>query len=317
MKNLWIMLVALSVAAVTLASAQDGPRIDVVFLLDATGSMGDEIDAVKEKIRDMISDIALGEPAPDVRFGLVAYRDRGDEYVTRAYALTRDIDRVVDDLDRIEAGGGGDTPESLNEGLHVALNDMAWDESAVGLVFLIADAPPHMDYAVDFDWRDEVQIAAARGIAVHTIGASGLDEEGEQIFRDIAAGTQGQFQWLVYESRYTDTDGGEVIVRVEGREAVYTKGDSTWTVEGGFVPVGGGGRGGVLYADATTEDGGGSVPTTADGGADTDVSTETNLDDLITATIKAAAVETGVDYDGTTVIQTSSWGEVKVQAGRR
>ena len=59
------------------------PRIDVVFLLDATGSMGDEIAVIKEKMREMISAIALGEPSPDVRFGIVAYRDRGDEYVTR------------------------------------------------------------------------------------------------------------------------------------------------------------------------------------------------------------------------------------------
>ena len=55
------------------------PRVDVVFLLDATGSMGDEIQAVKDRIRAMISAIALGDPAPDVRFGIVAYRDRGEE----------------------------------------------------------------------------------------------------------------------------------------------------------------------------------------------------------------------------------------------
>ena len=60
------------------ARGQEAPRLDVVFLLDATGSMGDEIDAVKEKIQEMISQIAVGDPAPDVRFGIVAYRDRRD-----------------------------------------------------------------------------------------------------------------------------------------------------------------------------------------------------------------------------------------------
>ena len=106
----------LLVAGASSASLQQGtPRIDVVFLLDATGSMGDEIAVIKTKIREMISDIALGEPPPDVRFGIVAYRDRGDEYVTRVYALTRDIDQIVDDLHAIEATGGGDYPESLNE----------------------------------------------------------------------------------------------------------------------------------------------------------------------------------------------------------
>src|SRR5438045_3253196 len=71
------------------------PRLDVVFAIDTTGSMGDEIDVVKGKLRSMVSEIARGNPRPDVRFGLVAYRDRGDAYVTRPTALTRDIDAVV------------------------------------------------------------------------------------------------------------------------------------------------------------------------------------------------------------------------------
>ena len=101
------MLTGLVVTAILLSlqpgAAQEAPRVDVAFLLDATGSMGDEIDAVKEKIREMISEIALGDPPPDVRFGIVAYRDRGDEYVTVAYDLTRDIDQIVENLDQIRA----------------------------------------------------------------------------------------------------------------------------------------------------------------------------------------------------------------------
>ena len=317
MKRLLLLAAALCAVGTSPALSQDGPRIDVVFLLDATGSMGDEIDAVKDKIRDMISDIALGEPTPDVRFGLVAYRDRGDEYVTRAYPLTRDIDQVVADLGRIEANGGGDYAESVNEGLHVALHDMDWDAAAARLVFLIADAPPHLDYADDFDWREETAFAEVQGIAVHAIGASGLDEAGEEIFRAIAGGTGGQFQWLVYESRYTDGDGEEVLVRVEGRSATYTKGDSTWTVDGSFVSVGGGARGGdVLYA--TAEEGAES-PKTDGGAAGGEVSTTTNLDALITDAIKSAASETGVDYegDGTTAVRPASWGVLKARAAER
>lgn len=295
------------------AVAQAAPRIDVVFLLDATGSMGDEIGAVKEKIRDMISDIALGEPTPDVRFGIVAYRDREDEYVTRSYPLTRDIDQIVDDLDQIDANGGGDYPESLNEGLHMAVSEMVWDARAARLVFLIADAPPHMDYEDDYDYRDEVQIASEAGIVVHAIGASGLDEEGERVFRDIADGTQGAFQWLVYESRYLDQDGEEVVVRVEGREATYTKGDSTWTSADGYAP-GGLGRGVELAVDAD-----GVVPTTAEGsGSGTKVSTTTNLGDLITTAIKGAAEADGVDYSGDpTAIESVSWATVKAQVSER
>jgi len=149
--------------------------------------------------------------------------------------LTDNIDEIVDNLDRIEADGGGDYAESLTEALHATVHDLNWDmEAKVSrLVFLIADAPPHLDYPDDYDYVEEYQMAQEKGIAVHAIGASGLDEEGERIFNEIAAGTGGQFQWLAYESRYVDEDGDEVIVVVEGRTATYSEGGSSWTVGGG------------------------------------------------------------------------------------
>ena len=291
---------------------QETPRLDVVFLLDATGSMGDEIAVIKTKIREMISDIALGEPPPDVRFGIVAYRDRGDEYVTRAYPLTRNIDQIVDDLHAIEATGGGDYPESLNEGLHVALDQMSWDRSpeAARLVFLIADAPPHLDYAQDFDYREEAEIAARDHIVVHAIGASGLDEAGEEAFRHIATRTRGEFQWLAYETRHLAEDGEEIIVRVEGREVVYTKGDSIWETAGGGVP------GGLerLFGTGETLD---ATTVGEGGGPGAEATTSTNLENLITSAIKRAAEETGVEYGvGASAVQPSSWGRVKARSAR-
>lgn len=302
------------------SQAQDTPRLDVAFLLDATGSMGDEIDAVKDKIRDMISTIALGDPAPAVRFGIVAYRDRGDTYVTTIYPLTDNIDEIVDNLDRIEADGGGDYAESLTEALHATVHDLNWDmEAKVSrLVFLIADAPPHLDYPDDYDYVEEYQMAQEKGIAVHAIGASGLDEEGERIFNEIAAGTGGQFQWLAYESRYVDEDGDEVIVIVEGRTATYSKGDSTWTVEGdgGFSVDGDT----AVRTSIDEEDAEMGAPT-SDGskaetsGAASAVETSTNLADLITETVRDAAAEQGVEYnDDATSVQSTTWGQIKKQA---
>ena len=325
----WILLVA--VAAVTNSNAQEGPRLDVAFLLDATGSMGDEIGAVKEKIREMISEIALGDPAPDVRFGIVVYRDRGDEFVTRTFDLTRDIDRIVDNLGEIEANGGGDYAESFNEGLHVAVQELNWElEKLVPkLVFIIADAPPHMDYSDDYDYRREIDAAQDRGIAIHAIGASGLDREGEAIFREVAEGTDGQFQWLAYESRYVDEEGEEVIVVVEGRTTTYHKGDETWVVEeGGEIPAGlpvpeyaGGGvktmDGDAVLVDAPVSSVGVGSGGDKAGGGSAPVSSSTNLDDLITDAIKDAAGEEGVDYDGETAVESTSWGEVKSRIRRR
>jgi hypothetical protein len=283
----------------------------VAFLVDATGSMADEIDAVKDRIREMVAQIAGGSPTPDVRFGIVAYRDRGDEYVTRVYPLTREIDGIVADLETVRADGGGDYPESLLEALHTTVHGLDWDLSpqVARLVFLLADAPPHLDYVDDFDLVEEYQMAAERGIVVHALGASGLDEEGERIFRTIAAATGGQFNWLAYESRYVAEDGEAVTVLVEGRTTTYTKGDSTWTVEGG-----GGGwyGGGPLTGDvALSEDGavrgGGAVPAASAG----EVTTTTNLADLITDAVRDAAESRGVDYGGSTSAPQASWATVK------
>ena len=293
-----------------------GPRLDVAFLLDATGSMADEIDAVKSKIREIISDIALGEPAPDVRFGIVAYRDRGDEYVTYSANLTRDIDRIDADLQGIVADGGGDYEESLVEGLHVMLNGLDWDPQAARLAFLVADAPPHLDYADDYDFDEEVDDAVERGIVMHAIGASGLDEKGEGLFKELADRTGGRFQWLVYEQRYTDETGAEVVVRVEGRSATYTRGDSSWTVEGASPGVGvaGGGRGVTAAVDAVDAVGGGleMAGSEAKAGAGGSGEVSNNLDELITDAIRAAAGDEGVEYGGAeTAVERRSWGRIK------
>ncbi|HEY4771014.1 MAG TPA: VWA domain-containing protein, partial [Myxococcales bacterium] len=74
-----------------LVAAANVPRIDVAFALDTTGSMGDEIDVVKEKIVDIARNVSAGQPRPDVRFGIVAFRDRGDAYVTKAFPFSREI----------------------------------------------------------------------------------------------------------------------------------------------------------------------------------------------------------------------------------
>lgn len=264
------------------------PRIDVVFLLDTTGSMGDEIEVIKVKIKEMISKIALGDPPPDVRFGIVIYRDRGDDYVTQKFAITGNIDQIVENLQKVEANGGGDYPESVNEALHVTLNDVNWDLSSTTsrLVFLIADAPPHLDYPDDYNYKDEMKIALTKEIVIHAIGASGLDSLGVAIFTEIAEGTEGTFQFLTYQKEIIDASGDTVIVKVKGGEAYYTKGDSTWKAEGGAAGTE------VLYASesgARTDAAGGS----AGGG-------ENNLDSLITEAIRKEAEHKGTVYDGTT-----------------
>ncbi|MFK7916028.1 MAG: VWA domain-containing protein, partial [Pseudomonadales bacterium] len=128
---------------------QDAKRIEVVFALDTTGSMSGLIQAAKDKIWSIANTMASAQPAPEIAIGLVAYRDRGDAYVTKVFDLTTDLDSIYAQLIDFKAGGGGDGPESVNKALDDALHTISWsqDREVYQTVFLVGDAPAHMDYA--------------------------------------------------------------------------------------------------------------------------------------------------------------------------
>ena len=173
--------------------------LDVLFLLDSTGSMSDEIDRIKDSLLSISARISDLPSRPDLRFGLVAYRDRGDEFITRVYDFDRDFHRFADTIREVHADGGGDEPESLNEALHVAVHKPSWRlGNAIRLVFLVADAPPHLDYPQDYDYSKEMVEAHRRGIKVFSIATSGLNDAGEYIFRQIAQHTMGRFIFILY-----------------------------------------------------------------------------------------------------------------------
>ncbi|MDX1555107.1 MAG: VWA domain-containing protein [Xanthomonadales bacterium] len=156
-------------AHVTVSQIQS-PRIDVVFALDTTGSMSGLIEAAKEKIWSIASTMASAQPTPEIRIGLVAYRDRGDAYVTRVVDLSSDLDSVYAALMDFQAGGGGDTPESVNQALNDAVHAMSWSEGdqAYRVIFLVGDAPPHMDYN-EAQYPEIIAEARKKGIVVNTI----------------------------------------------------------------------------------------------------------------------------------------------------
>jgi Mg-chelatase subunit ChlD len=151
------------------------PAVDVVFVLDTTGSMSGLIETAKEKIWSIASTMASAKPTPDIRIGLVGYRDRGDEYVTRVVDLNDDLDSVYAALMEFQAGGGGDTPESVNEALYDAVHNMAWSQrdQAYQVIFLVGDAPPHMDYN-ETRYPEIVAAAREKGIVINTIQCGNL-----------------------------------------------------------------------------------------------------------------------------------------------
>jgi Mg-chelatase subunit ChlD len=187
---------ALSAATVNAAPAAESarPRIEVCFVLDTTGSMGGLIEGAKQKIWSIANEIIAAKPTPTVRYSLVGYRDRGDEYVTKLTALTEDLDAVYADLQKFQAGGGGDTPESVSQALDEAVRKIAWsaDRSVLKIIYLVGDAPPHTDYADGPDYRKVCEDAVKRDLIINTVQCGNIPGT-QEIWTEIARRSEGQF----------------------------------------------------------------------------------------------------------------------------
>jgi Mg-chelatase subunit ChlD len=192
---------------------EDAPRaevtqLDLLFLIDATGSMDDEIDKLKASMADIADEIARLPERPDVRYGLVAYRDHGDEFVVRNFDFTANLGQFQQTLLRLEANGGGDEPEALDEAFHTTVHDVKWRaDDTVRMVVLVADAPPHTNAYGNETYDVEVFDAVAQGIKVFPVGASGLSGVGEYVFRQLAQITGGKFVFLTYEDGSDPSSG--------------------------------------------------------------------------------------------------------------
>lgn len=176
----------------------DAVPLDVAFILDTTGSMGDELTKLRDTLDVITFQISHMKPQPRLRLGMVLYRDRGDAYVTRVVPMTSDLKKFESALAKVSAGGGGDTPEDLQAGLEVALHQLKWRQEGLRLAFVVGDAPPHLDYGQQFTYVDALEEAASRAIKITTIGASGLDRRGELIWRQLAQATMAPFVFLTY-----------------------------------------------------------------------------------------------------------------------
>ena len=123
--------------------AAERPAVEVVFVLDTTGSMGGLIAAAKDKIWSIANTLATADPAPQIRMGLVGYRDRGDAYVTLATPLSDDLDAVYTQLMQFQADGGGDGPESVNQALYEAVTRPDWSRDLPCHIFGGRRPAPH------------------------------------------------------------------------------------------------------------------------------------------------------------------------------
>ncbi|MBJ2157188.1 vWA domain-containing protein [Variovorax sp. IB41] len=182
-------------------------QLDLVFLIDATGSMADEIAKLKGTLRTIADEVARLPSRPDTCFGLVAYRDVTDDFVVRRHDFTDNLDAFQGVLDGLQAAGGGDYPEAMNEALAETVHQLSWrGTGTTRLVVLLADAPPHLDYGGP-QYDDSMVAALGKGIKVFSVGASGLDKQGEYIQRQIAQYTGGRFVFLTYKEGANPASG--------------------------------------------------------------------------------------------------------------
>lgn len=171
--------------------------MDLMVVLDCTGSMGDEIAFLRAELRAILADVKRRHPDLDLRVGLVAYRDLGDEFVTRSYQFTRDLDTLQEVIADQRGTGGGDMPEAVDEALSRAVAQ-EWRPDAVKSLMWVADAPPHDD-KMGRAWAAS-EAARAKGIRIVPVASSGVDDRAEYFMRLSAALTQSRYVFLTDDS---------------------------------------------------------------------------------------------------------------------
>src|SRR5437899_8289644 len=188
------LLLAGSAVAAREVPNETKPRIEVCFVLDTTGSMGGLIEGAKQKIWSIANEMISSKPTPELKLGLIGYRDRGDEYVVKSFQLTDDIDSIYGHLRDFKAEGGGDEPESANEALAEAIEKMPWsqDRKVLKIIFLVGDAPPHMDYADGPKYPELCRIAAKKELVINTVQCGSIAAT-TPIWKEIAKSSEGSY----------------------------------------------------------------------------------------------------------------------------
>jgi hypothetical protein len=175
--------------------------VDIVWTVDATGSMGDEIEYLKTELLDVIGRAKTVHPELSFRMGTVFYRDKGDDYLTKSSGLSYDISKTVDFIRKQYAGGGGDYPEAVHTALEEAINNQPWSDNAVARIcFLVLDASPHHDPGVNESLQRSIREAARRGIRIIPITASGIQKDTEFLMKFFGLATNGTYVFLTDHS---------------------------------------------------------------------------------------------------------------------
>ena len=184
-------------------AGMDVTALDLMLLVDTTGSMGDELEYLKAELSDMVQRIAKENDSLSIRVSVNFYRDEGDEYIVKYFDFREDINDCLEQIKQQYADGGGDYPEAVHTALDNAVNGHTWRENAVKLCFMVLDAPPHSEQEVrgiNESLRQSVLKAAELGIRIIPVASSGVDSETEFLLRSYALMTGGTYVFLTNDS---------------------------------------------------------------------------------------------------------------------
>jgi len=176
-------------------------NLELAFVVDATGSMGDEISYLQSELLDVLKKVESNLQNTKVNYGSVFYRDKGDEYLTRKFDFSEKAEDLISFIKKQKAAGGGDTPEAVVEALEEAIDGLKWsDTNSAKLMFLILDAPPHWSEENINRLFEKIKLAAQKGITIIPLAASDTDKQTEYLMRTFALLTNGTYTFLTNDS---------------------------------------------------------------------------------------------------------------------
>jgi len=176
-------------------------KVDIFFMIDATGSMSDEIRYLQAELDDIIQKVHKQQSELQLRTGCMVYRDHGDEYLTRKSSLNSNINETLDFLRAQSASGGGDYPEAVDIALYHSITNEDWDDDALArILFIVLDAPSHTQPEVLARLESQLRLTAKKGIRIVPIACSDIKKDGEYLMRTFALATNGTYLFLTDDS---------------------------------------------------------------------------------------------------------------------
>jgi len=177
-------------------------KVDIMLVVDTTGSMEDELEYIKTELSDVVNRVNKENANNlDIRVSANYYRDHGDEYLVRSFPFTNNLKQVTNEMSEQFANGGGDYEEAVVEALNDAIYNHNWNENAEAkLLFLVLDAPPHHTDQNISQIHELIKDANELGIRIVPIASSGVDKDTEFLLRFLDVSTNGTYIFLTDHS---------------------------------------------------------------------------------------------------------------------